>query len=31
MESVLMTHPVETVLFLVRDFDLLDEIGDYLL
>jgi hypothetical protein len=27
MESVLMTHPEETVPFLVKDFDLLDETG----
>jgi hypothetical protein len=27
MESVLMTHPEETVPFLVKDFDLLDEAG----
>ena len=31
MESVLMTHPEETVPFLVRDFDLLDEAGKSLL
>jgi hypothetical protein len=31
MESVLMTHPEETVPFLVRDFDLLDESGSTLL
>jgi hypothetical protein len=31
MESVLMTHPEETVPFLVRDFDLLDENGKALL
>ncbi len=31
MESVLMTHPEETVPFLVRDFDLLDEAGNILL
>ncbi len=30
MESVLMTHPEETVPFLVRDFDLLDENGNAL-
>lgn len=30
MESVLMTHPEETVPFLVRDFDLLDENGTIL-
>jgi len=28
MESVLMTHPEETVPFLVRDFDLLDDKGN---
>lgn len=31
MESVLMTHPEETVPFLVRDFDLLDDTGRVLL
>ncbi|MGL4399164.1 MAG: FAD-dependent oxidoreductase [Luteolibacter sp.] len=31
MESVLMTHPEETVPFLVKDFDLLDEAGKVLL
>lgn len=31
MESVLMTHPEETVPFLVRDFDLLDDQGRVLL
>ena len=31
MESVLMTHPEETVPFLVKDFDLLDETGKILL
>jgi hypothetical protein len=30
MESVLMTHPEETVPFLVRDFDLLDDKGELL-
>jgi len=30
MESVLMTHPEETVPFLVRDFDLLDKNGTIL-
>ncbi len=30
MESVLMTHPEETVPFLVKDFDLLDEAGNIL-
>jgi hypothetical protein len=30
MESVLMTHPEETVPFLVRDFDLLDDHGSVL-
>ena len=31
MESVLMTHPEETVPFMVRDFDLLDDHGELLL
>lgn len=31
MESVLMTHPEETVPFLVKDFDLLDAAGNLLL
>jgi hypothetical protein len=31
MESVLMTHPEETVPFLVRDFDVLDDAGSVLL
>ena len=31
MESVLMTHPEETVPFLVKDFDLLDDAGNILL
>ncbi|HEX5789868.1 MAG TPA: FAD-dependent oxidoreductase, partial [Luteolibacter sp.] len=31
MESVLMTHPEETVPFLVRDFDLIDDTGRVLL
>lgn len=31
MESVLMTHPEESVPFLVKDFDLLDEAGNILL
>jgi hypothetical protein len=30
MESVLMTHPEETVPFMVRDFDLLDDEGNVL-
>lgn len=31
MESVLMTHPEETVPFLVKDFDLIDDTGKVLL